>query len=133
MAKRQVEIIILCEGKQDELFVQYFLLKWGFKLRNIRFVTCLPGKESGEAFVRRNYAIEVNAYRDRKTKGLIAITDADKKSVKQKLTQLREELSKNHISEPKQYEAIAVFIPKRNIETWLHYLKGEQVNGNGSA
>ena len=30
MAKRRVEIIILCEGKQDELFVQYFLLKWGF-------------------------------------------------------------------------------------------------------
>ena len=58
----------------------------------------------------------------------MAITDADKNSVKEKLQQLREELSKNNIFQPKQNEAIAVFIPKRNIETWIHYLKGKQVN-----
>jgi hypothetical protein len=25
-------------------------------------------------------------------------------------------------------EAIAIFIPKRNIETWIHYLQGESVD-----
>jgi hypothetical protein len=103
----------------------------------------IPIGQSGEQFVRETYLNEVRKYRQavnikinnqrknaRRTTiiVLIVMTDADILSVKQRLDQLSSVLRDNNLPDRQKEEAIAIFIPKRNIETWIGYLKGEEVN-----
>ncbi|MDB9307311.1 hypothetical protein PN471_01285 [Aphanizomenon sp. CS-733/32] len=62
MSQRRVQIVILCEDKQQEVFAMHFLQKRGFTLdRNFRTEICPKG--AGEQFVREKYAKEVVEYR----------------------------------------------------------------------
>jgi hypothetical protein len=49
-------------------------------------------------------------------------------SVDDRLAQLENELTNNSLPERGPDEKIGVFVPKRNIETWIHYLMGQTVN-----
>ncbi|MBC1222176.1 hypothetical protein GNF10_06275 [Nostoc sp. UCD121] len=61
MNRRRVQIVILCEDKQQEVFARHFLKKRGFILdRNLRIEICPKG--AGEQFVRKRYPAEVKAY-----------------------------------------------------------------------
>ncbi|MEH1994649.1 hypothetical protein [Nostoc sp.] len=129
MSQRRVQIVILCEDKQQEVFARHFLKKRGFILdRNLRIEICPKG--AGEQFVRKRYPTEVKAYRSKNYLSgmLVVLIDADKKTVEERLKQLDDALIEDlqQIRLPK--EAIAIFIPKRNIETWIHYLQGETVD-----
>jgi len=127
MSQRRVQIVLLCEDRQQEVFARYFLKQRGFT-GNFRTKICLKG--AGEQFVRESYAAEVKAYRSKNYLSgmLVVLIDADKKTVEERLNQLDEALNANSqlVRQPK--EAIAIFIPKRNIETWIHYLQGEIVD-----
>ena len=142
MSKKRVKITLLCEDKQQEVFARYFLEKYGFKKQDI-YSYQIPIGQYGEQFVRETYLNEVKKYRQavnikinnqrknaRRTTiiVLIVMTDADNLSVKQRLNQLSSILQKNNLPDRQKEEAIAVFIPKRNIEIWIGYLKGEKVN-----
>ncbi|UUO15878.1 hypothetical protein [Dolichospermum heterosporum] len=59
---------------------------------------------------------------------LIVLIDADKKTVEERLKQLDNALVENSHASRQPNEAIAVFVPKRNIETWIHYLQGENID-----
>jgi AAA15 family ATPase/GTPase len=59
---------------------------------------------------------------------LIVLIDADKKTVAERLQQLNDTLTENSHPLRQPDEAIAVFVPKRNIETWIHYLHSENVD-----
>lgn len=48
--------------------------------------------------------------------------------MQERLNQLTNALSEDSQPERRSDEAIAIFIPKRNIETWIHFLQGEVVN-----
>ncbi|MEH2448451.1 MAG: hypothetical protein V7K18_22555 [Nostoc sp.] len=129
MNRRRVQIVILCEDKQQEVFARHFLKKRGFILdRNLRIEICPKG--AGEQFVRKRYPAEVKAYRSKNYLSgiLVVLIDADKKTMEERLNQLDEALSENSqlVRQPK--EAIAIFIPKRNIKTWIHYLQDETVD-----
>ena len=130
MSQRRVQIVILCEDKQQEVFAIHFLQKRGFTLdRNFRTEICPKG--AGEQFVREKYAKEVVEYRRQKNKRsgmLIVLIDADKKTVEERLKQLDNALVENSHASRQPNEAIAVFVPKRNIETWIHYLEGENID-----
>jgi hypothetical protein len=64
MSQRRVQIVILCEDRQQEVFARYFLKKRGFTLdRNIRIK--ISAKGAGEQFVRESYAAEVKALRSK--------------------------------------------------------------------
>jgi hypothetical protein len=54
--------------------------------------------------------------------------DADTRTVRQHLTELENQLTASGQSRRQSDERIGIFVPKRNIETWIHYLKGEAVN-----
>ncbi|MGF1935167.1 MAG: hypothetical protein RM347_012300 [Nostoc sp. ChiQUE02] len=115
--------------KQQEVFARHFLKKRGFILdRNLRIEICPKG--SGEQFVRKRYPAEVKAYRSKNYLSgmLVVLIDADKKTIEERLNQLDEALIANSqlVRQPK--EEIAIFIPKRNIETWIHYLQNETVD-----
>lgn len=130
MSQRRVHIVILCEDKQQEVFAIHFLQKRGFTLdRNFRTEICPKG--AGEQFVREKYAKEVVEYRRQKNKRsgmLIVLIDADKKTVEERLKQLDDALIENSQQLRQPSEAIAIFVPKRNIETWIHYLQGTNVD-----
>jgi len=131
MGKNRVQIVILCEDRQQEVFARYFLAKRGFNIGHSRSIINPNGKGSGEQFVREKYLAEVKAYRQKcnqVTIALVVMTDADNLSVQQRLNQLSSVLQVNNLADRKTEEAIAVFIPDRNIESWIAYLKGEDVN-----
>ncbi|MDY6803888.1 MAG: hypothetical protein SXA11_08785 [Cyanobacteriota bacterium] len=136
MGKRKIQVIILCEDRQQEVFARHFLIKKScFKPGEIRVLPLPDGKQSGEQYVRETYPKQVKLYRSQSTYRsvcLIVLTDADPKySVKQRLDSLDSALEENEeYSQPKRQpqEKIAIFVPKRNIETWICYLRGETVD-----
>jgi hypothetical protein len=130
MSQRRVQIIILCEDRQQEVFARYFLEKRGFKGR-FRIRVCPKGQKSGEQYVRTQYPLEVRAYRQNRNRvsvGLVVLIDADTEMPGNRFKQLNFLLREQFQSVRQENEAIAIFTPKRNIETWIHYLQGEPVN-----
>jgi hypothetical protein len=126
MSQCRVQIIILCEDRQQEVFARHFLKQRGFT-GIFRSNICPSGSQSGEQYVRDRYPLEVKAYRQNRNRvsiGLVVLIDADNYSLKQRVNQLAETLDK----ERQDNEAIAIFVPKRNIETWIHYLDGNSID-----
>ncbi len=83
---------------------------------------------AGEQWVRKRYAALVKKYRMRATRAktaLIIAIDADTYEIDRRARQLDEELEG---VTRKAVEAIVHLIPKRNIETWILHLNGEQVD-----
>jgi hypothetical protein len=73
----------------------------------------------------------VKAYRQHRNRvsiGLVVLIDADTGTLQERLNQLDRTLSGDSQQNRQADEAIAIFIPKRNIETWIHYLQGEAVD-----
>ncbi len=130
MSQRRVQIVILCEDRQQEVFARYFLKKRGFT-GLFRTNICPPGSQSGEQYVRSQYPVEVKAYRQNRNRvsiALVVLIDADRGTLQDRLNQLASILDEDAQENRRSHEAIAIFIPKRNIETWIHYLQGETVN-----
>ena len=130
MSQRRVQIVILCEDRQQEVFARYFLKKRGFTGR-FRAEICPKGSQAGEQYVRAQYPLEVKAYRQNRNRvsiGLVVLIDADTGTLQERLNQLAQSLSEDSQQNRQPDEAIAIFIPKRNIETWIHYLQGETVD-----
>ena len=131
MSKKYTKVVVLCEDRQQEVFARHFLVNCGIIPGRIRVKVAPPARGSGEQRVREKYLQEVRAHRARcKSRhiALVVLIDADKGSVNNRLRQLENELTSNSLPRRKPNERIAVFVPKRNIETWIHYLMDEQVN-----
>ncbi|MDY7014884.1 MAG: hypothetical protein SVX43_15025 [Cyanobacteriota bacterium] len=131
MTKRKVEITILCEDIQQQVFARRFLLNRGFHPRKIRLLPLPVGEGSGEKYVRRQYPKEVRAYRGKftyRSVGLVVLIDADKCTVDYRMQQLDEVLTEDSQNKSQEDERIAIFVPKRNIETWICYLRGGSVD-----
>ncbi|MEG4321788.1 MULTISPECIES: hypothetical protein [unclassified Microcoleus] len=130
MSQRRVQVVILCEDRQQEVFARYFLKKRGFT-GLFRANICPKGSQSGEQYVRSQYAVEVKAYRPNRNRvsiGLVVLIDADTGTLQARLNELDGMLEEDEQENRRLDEAIAIFVPKRNIETWIHYLQGESVN-----
>src|SRR4028119_110846 len=130
MSQRRVQIVILCEDRQQEVFARYFLKKRGFTGR-FRANICPESSQSGEQYVRTHYPEEVKAYRQKRNQvsvGLVVLIDADTGTLEARLDELASVLDEDAQEKRRSNEAIAIFVPKRNIETWIHYLQGETVN-----
>ena len=125
-----MQIIVLCEDRQQEVFARYFLIKRGFNSRKITYLPLPKGTQSGEQYVRENYPKEVRAYRSKNylSIALVVLIDADKHTIAERLNQLDLELEADSQAKRQLDEKIAVFVPRRNIETWIHYLQGEIVD-----
>ncbi|TWH51339.1 hypothetical protein [Dulcicalothrix desertica] len=115
---------------QQEVFARYFLKKRGFN-GLFRAKICLPSSQSGEQYVRTQYPAEVKAYRQNRNRvsiGLVMIIDADTSIPQERLDWLARALALDFQESRQPDEAIAIFVPKRNIETWIYWLQGETVN-----
>ena len=133
MAKKTAKLVILCEDLQQAVFAKHFFKRHGFNTKKMRFEIGPKGKGAGEQYVRTQYAEEVKLYRQTSSYSpvgsyLIVVIDADKLTVSQRLNQLDSALKDDGQPKRQANEKIAIFVPKRNIETWIHYLMGEKVD-----
>lgn len=119
-------MIILCEDQQQEVFARYFFMNRGFEPRDIRVNRCPKGRQAGEQYVREQFPMEVQTCRSKSAYQalvLAVIIDADNYSVADRVHQLETILVDHSLQRRSVDEHIALFIPRRNIETWIHYLK----------
>jgi len=131
MSIRRVRIVLLCEDSQQEAFTRRFLEGMGWDTRELRVEKSPSAKGSAEQWVRERFPNELKVYRQRKPKaasGLIALIDADAKEVQDRIHEFKEVCQTKTVPFREDNEAVAIGVPKRNIETWIHYLNGRQVN-----
>ncbi|NLX13023.1 MAG: hypothetical protein GXY44_05110 [Phycisphaerales bacterium] len=128
---RNVNIVILCEDRQHEAFARRFLRQAGQGLRVQRVEISPRGRGSGEQFVRARFAKELAYYRSRQHRvgqALIVVIDADRGSSAERREQVEGAAVEGGQEQRRADERVALFVPARNIETWLAYLDGQTVN-----
>ena len=129
MSTRRVKIVLLCEDSQHEAFIRRFLEGMGYNTRELRVEKSPSGRGAADQYVRNTFPKELKAYRDRRVRSaLIAMIDADGNEVQERISELKQECQSKEVPFRGHDEAVAIAVPKRNIETWIHYLNGEQVN-----
>ena len=126
-----VRIVLLCEDSQHEAFVRRFLKYRSFRRRDIRTVALPDGRRSGEQWVRERYPVELRAIRSVQNAYLIVVTDADNHSTEARRAQLEGECERQGVPGRQGGDRVVVIVPRRNIETWLAWLDGSNVDECG--
>jgi hypothetical protein len=120
MSANYTEIVILCEGKQDEVFLRRFLKQNGYGPHRVRTRPYPAGRGSGKQFVQDEYAKEVVEHRRRANRmniALIVMHDCDTETIEGSRAMLERSARRS------PHERIALLLPRRNIETWIHFLQ----------
>ncbi len=131
MSSRRVKITLLCEDSQHESFVRRFLKGMGWNTREIRVEKSPAATGSAEQWVRETFPKELEIYRNRSHKaatGLIAVIDADTLEVQERINEFKSICRTQNVSFRTENDAVAIVVPRRNIETWIYYLNDQQVN-----
>ena len=120
---------VLCEDKLTHCYVRRFLIAQGISGRKI-FPLPLPADGCGEQYVRQEFPryLEVLRSKNFDSNVLVVAVDADKKSLQKRKNQLDDACIAAHIPARMENDKLLVFIPKRNIETWIKYFDGATVN-----
>lgn len=129
--RRPARITVLCEDLQQATFVRRFLMRRGWTRHDLREEIHTPGQGAGEQAVRKRFPRELRAYRSKCNhlhNALILVVDADTRTPKVRADQLDQACREAGIEPRQKDERVLFAIPKRNIETWLAYLRGETVN-----
>jgi hypothetical protein len=125
MPSGRVKIVVRCEDIQQRVFIYRFLCRKGIAGHDIKIVHC-PGGD-GKQFVLKQYPIEVKALRSGPpaSKALVSMIDGDDSTPADRKKQHDEVLAAEGQAVRQSDERIAIVVPKRNIETWIHHLLGE--------
>jgi hypothetical protein len=126
------QVVVICEDEKMWAFASRFLKKrYGYTTHDIRKEKSPYARGSAEQWVRKQYAIEISALTKRRTKStqsaLVVMTDADNLTVQARIDQLDQALPVTRSLDA----PVLMIIPKRNIETWLVYLSGDDVIEGG--
>ena len=126
MPSHRVTVIVRCEGLQDHCFIYRYLVQKGVPRHSIQIRHSPGGKGAATQWVLQQYAVEVKALRSGPplAKGLISMVDADNLEVADRKQQHDDRLQASGQNRRADKERIAVVVPKRNIETWIHHLLG---------
>lgn len=128
MKPRRALCVVLAEDAAAGLFLQRYVRK----LRSVRDIRLLPppaGKGAGEQYVRSQYPSQVHELRrGLVTRSLVVHVDADTRTVEQRRGELADALQQAREERRGDDERIALIIPRRNIETWIHGLCGVDVD-----
>lgn len=128
-----VQVTILCEDRQTQCFIRYFLMQKGYDRHEIHLEP-LPQSHggAGDKWVRTRFPELIKAYHNRKRKAstcLIVAIDADPNGTFETRSRwLKNTCDDLNISFRDEEDSVLVIVPKRNIETWLAYLRGETVD-----
>ena len=124
-------LVVIPEDKLSSTFAMKTLKNFGYEKRDVRIIPVPAGKGAGEQHIRKRYVEEVNTYRKNRNHqniGILAVIDADNKSVDERSRQLDGELKSKNQAGRTGNERIALWIPERHIETWLVHLCGGDVD-----
>lgn len=123
---------ILCEDAQMDSFINAFLKCNGIGPRKRYTIPIPAGRGCGEAFVRTQLPKEIKMLRAKKYLKLAVIvcTDADKLPVSEREKMLVERVRTEIPQWDYKDEMLLIWIPKREIETWIEFFKGEEVDEN---
>ena len=133
---REVQIVLLCEDRQHQAFVERFLESVGRLTRKakrrLRVERASQGRGSAEQFVRERFPKELAAYRRRRNRvsvALVVMLDGDATGVAGRLAELDAACAKQEIPVRRSDEDVFVFVPTWRIESWLAWLKdGETID-----
>jgi hypothetical protein len=131
MSASSVEVVILCEDLQQEVFIRRFLQKRGRARGQFRALISPAGRGSGEQWVRERFPQELKAHRSqraRRNNWLLVATDADARTVQDRLQGFAKACQDANVPFREENEKVVFIVPRRNIETWFAYLRGETVN-----
>jgi hypothetical protein len=125
--KNTGQVFILCEDSVHYHFIRKYLELLSFNSRNIKGCFNPKGRSvgSGAQSVQDNYKKQLQAFRSKVNKNkserltLVVMIDDDTKDRIKKLYE---------IDEPTKSERVLIFSPKRNIESWFHYIDGNNIN-----
>jgi hypothetical protein len=132
MSEPRVRVVLLCEDSQHEAFCRRFLAVEGWRKHEVLTVPYSVGRGAAEQWVREQYPAEVRALRSGHVrKALLVMLDADERTVSQREQELAQSLSSAGGTPRMPDEKIGHFIPRRNIETWIAYLAGDDVDEAG--
>ncbi len=124
-------MVVLAEDARQQRFVRRYLYRLGYNHYQIEFEPPVSGRGSGEQWVRARYARTVLAYRAqtrRVSTALVVVIDADKGGVAGRHQQFQASLRESRVTSRGGDEPVVHLIPKRNIETWVLFLTGVEVD-----
>lgn len=119
------KITVLCEDNQHASFIRLFLKKRKRRIHAVQKPS--GGAGAGDRFVLDNYPAQLDAVRKRGGI-LVVMIDGDNYSDEARQKQLNKACVQRNVLPRNSSDKVAVFVPMRNIETWLAYLNGEEVN-----
>jgi hypothetical protein len=128
---RPSQVVLLLEDDRHLQFIFKYLRILDFGTHAMRVVKSPSGAGSAEQWVRKRFAVEVEARRSRQAETkLIVIIDADVHTVQQRILQLDQALREGGVPKIGNDDKghVARLVPKRNIETWILCLNGELVD-----
>ena len=123
-----VSVVLLCEDRQTDSFVRRFLKRRNFRHRDIRTLPFPHGHGAGEQSVRDQYPGQLQAIRGRQGAFLIVVADADGLSTADRRARLDAECNQKNVQVRTAADPVIMAVPRRNIETWLAYLDGIEVD-----
>lgn len=130
MPNRFVTVIVRCEDLQQRVFFYRLLREKGIHPRTIDIQHCPRGRGDAMQWVKSEHVREVAQLRKRAhlMRGVLTIADADNLAVKDRKSQLDAALVADGQKPRQLNEPIALVIPRRQIETWILFLRGEEVD-----
>lgn len=113
---------VLAEGRRDERFFRVLLDHLGFRIGNVRFETAPRGRGDAKAWVRAQYAAQVELLRRKRHQRLflLAVRDGDNVGFAVRKADL------DNAAPRRDDEPIAIPVPTWSIETWLLALLGDE-------
>ncbi|WP_155893592.1 hypothetical protein [Cystobacter fuscus] len=123
MSSRRVQVVVLCEGLKDYNFARRCLVRCGWRPDQIAPKVSPAGGGSGFTFVLERYAVEVRENRKgHMARALLVLVDADTEPEGGREKALDKRLRDADQEPRKKGERIALWVPKRQLETWIHFL-----------
>ncbi len=125
------EVIVLAEDRRQQNFARGFLKSWGYKNRKVRFLDLPAGRGAGAQYVRERFPDELRALRKKlnmTAKALVVLIDADQRTTLEIRQALNAQLDSTDTDPIQTDEPVCLFIPKRNVETWVVCLLDGQAN-----
>lgn len=130
MTRRESKLVLLCEDRQHEAFLRRFLKLKGWHPRAMRVERSPMGSGSGEQWVReRCYPKELRSLRvNHVSAKLMVMIDGDRSSPAERAEAFDRACDAQDVPRREPDEPVAYLVPTRNIETWIVYLGGEDVD-----
>ncbi len=127
---------ILCEDVQTRNFLQSFLFDQGISVGKISCNMAPAGDGCGSQYVRKYYSSEVKTLLCKNFQRLVLFVsmDADNHTLEERKQELQKQLLSDFSNDKRNTnlditkECIILWFPKKQIENWIHFLRGEDTN-----